>query len=505
MRDAGIRRRLVTEADADRLAAELSAHVKAGDVITLDGKLGAGKTTLARALIRILTGNPDEDVPSPTFTLVQSYDHGRIPLWHFDLYRIERPDEIFELGFEEAESGGLSLVEWPERMGDYLPRDYLSIHIDDDGGPEARHARLTGHGAWEARLSRMEALKAFVEQAGWGAAARSWLQGDASSRAYERLALAGQRAVLMNAPPMVDGPVVRDGKSYSRIAHLAEDMHAFAAIADYLRAQGLSAPAILAQDFQAGFLLIEDLGDDLYGQRLQDGEAMDAPYQEAIAVLVHLHSQPVPAQLPVQGGAPYHLPDYDRAAMMIELDLLSQWFWPKIRGHSMPEDIRQDYQRAWASALDQLSGQKGLVLRDYHSPNLLWLAQRDGAARAGLIDFQDAVLGPPAYDLASLLQDARRDVTQARETDLQALYLQQAELEGAEQSAFLTDYAVMGAQRACKILGIFMRLCQRDGKPIYLQHIPRVSAYLERNLHHSALSDVRIWFGRHLPEADRII
>ncbi|PLX33388.1 MAG: tRNA (adenosine(37)-N6)-threonylcarbamoyltransferase complex ATPase subunit type 1 TsaE [Hyphomicrobiales bacterium] len=499
-----MRRPLNSLSDAGRLAAELAAHARAGDLIALEGPLGAGKTTLARALIRQLTGNPQEEVPSPTFTLVQTYETARIPVWHFDLYRIERPEEIFELGFEEAESQGLSLVEWPDRMGAYCPGDYLAIEIDDrDGGQ--REAILSGHGGWAPRLARMQALHAFISRAGWGAARRGWLQGDASSRAYERLSLNGRHAVLMNAPPMADGPPIRDGKSYSRIAHLAEDMRPFAAIANYLRSLGLSAPEILDQDFEQGFLLIEDLGDDLYGRRLGSGAAMEAPYEAAVEVLAALHGRAAPAQLELPGGGRYHLPDYDREAMMIELDLLPEWFWPAVSSGPIPPDARQDYAQIWSRALAQLSGQKALVLRDYHSPNLLWLPKRSGPARAGLIDFQDAVLGPPAYDLVSLLQDARVDVTEAREQALLTLYLTRAGLEGADQQAFLTDYALMGAQRACKILGIFMRLYRRDGKPGYLGHIPRVSACLERNLSHPALTGPRAWFARHLPQDRRVL
>lgn len=504
MTPAVIRRELKTESDANRLAAELAAIVRPGDLIALTGPLGAGKTTLARALIRVLCANPHEDVPSPTFTLVQTYEHARLPVWHFDLYRIERADEVFELGFEEAESQGLSLVEWPERMEDYLPGERLDICIDDEGGAESRHAVLSGHEGWTPRLARMEALQQFLAAQGWGSAARRWLQGDASTRSYERLTRGGHQVLLMNAPPMPDGPPIRNGLSYSRIAHLAEDMRAFVAVAGFLRGAGLSAPEVLAHELAAGFLLIEDLGDEVYGGRIEAGTPMDAPYDAALDVLLALRERPVPTELPVEGGAPYTVPAYDRPAMMIELDLLAEWFWPHVKGGPMPGETRAAYEAAWQAALDGLTGAQTLVLRDYHSPNLLWLPERAGAARAGLIDFQDAVLGPPAYDLASLLQDARVDVPPTREEALRALYMARAGFGPGEAQAFAADYALMGAQRACKILGIFVRLLRRDGKPGYLRHIPRVSGYLERNLQHPALKGVQAWFARYLPEAERI-
>lgn len=505
MRQPGIRRDLASEASACALAEELAANIKAGDLLTFTGPLGAGKTTLARALIRLLTGNSEEDVPSPTFTLVQTYDHARIPVWHFDLYRIERPDEIFELGFEEAESQGLSLVEWPDRMEAYLPPDRLEIEIDDRGGPETRYAVLIGHGSWTARLERMDALKCFLDRTGWGNALRLWLQGDASTRSYERLNFDGTQIVLMNAPPMTDGPPIKDGKSYSQLAHLAENMRPFAAVAEYLRSLGLSAPEIHSHDFHHGFLLIEDLGDDLYSCHQQKGKRMDALYQAAVDVLLKLHSQTSPSRLPLSDGGSYEVPLYDRTAKMIEVDLLAEWFWPQVRGTAMPEEIRREYELSWNMALDRLSADMTLVMRDYHSPNLLWLPMRPGPARTGLIDFQDAVLGPPAYDLVSLLQDARIDVPEARERELRTRYIQLAGFGSEQAQSFVADYALMGAQRACKILGIFTRLCHRDGKSGYLQHIPRVSAYLERNLQQPVLDEVRQWFSRHLPEQDRII
>ncbi len=496
------RRELADETRTDALGAEVAAMLQPGDFIALSGDLGAGKTAIARAIIRACGLGADEDVPSPTFTLVQSYEHTHIPVWHFDLYRLEAPEEIFELGFEEAGDNAVCLVEWPEKMADYLPADYLEIRLEH--ARSGRRAVLCPHGNWEPRLARAKSLYDFLTGTGWQNARREHLQGDASSRSYEKLFLEGKSRVLMNAPPRPDEPPLKNGKTYSELACLAADMRPFWAIAGYLRRLGLSAPRIYAEDLPNGFLLLEDLGDEVFSRRIHAGKPMSEPYEEAIAVLHILHSRPYPEQLPLKEGKIYIVPQYDEQALFAELELLIEWYWPHIHGSPAPHEVRAQYMTSWQSALQNLGNAKTLVLRDYHSPNLLWLEERRGVARAGLIDFQDALIGPPAYDLVSLLQDARVDVPQSRQDALRQNYMQAMAMSSAEREVFLSDYALLGAQRAAKILGIFARLAKRDGKPDYLQHTARVAAYLERNLRHPALVQVKKWFACHLPLTSRI-
>ncbi len=495
-------RKLADENCTIALGAELALMLQPGDFIALKGDLGTGKTALARAIIRACGLAEDEDVPSPTFTLVQSYEHIRIPVWHFDLYRIEAPEEIFELGFEEAEDSAICLVEWPEKMARYLPANYLEICLEHAG--PGRRALLRAHGNWKPRLERARLLHDFLAKAGWQAARREHLQGDASSRSYQKLFLNGCTRVLMNAPPCPGGPPLKDGKTYSELARLAGDMTSFSAIAAYLRRLGLSAPQIYAGDLINGFLLLEYLGDEVFSRRIAAGKPMSEPYNQAIAVLHVLHSRPPPEELPLEQGAVYIVPQYDEQVFLTELELLIEWYWPHIHGAAAPREICEQYMTCWQSVLQNTGAAKTLVLRDYHSPNLLWLAEREGVARAGLIDFQDALIGPPAYDLASLLQDARIDVPQSRESTLLQTYMEGMGLSGPEREVFLRDYAILGAQRAAKILGIFARLANRDAKPAYLQHMPRVEEYLERNLRHPALAPVKKWFDCNLPLASRI-
>ena len=320
---------------------------------------------------------------------------------------------------------------------------------------------------------RGAAIRAFLAAHGWSAARRAPLAGDASFRRYERLARGSGRAILMDAPP----------------PH--EDVRPFCAIAGHLRAQGYSAPRILARDDAAGLLLIEDLGDDTYTALLDRGADPWPLYAAAVDLLADLHDRPPPA-----GLAPY-----DEAAYLAEADLLLDWFLPAM-GIAGADALRPGWHAAWRAVLPAANAQPPvLVLRDYHADNLLWLGERAGAARVGLLDFQDARAGARAYDLVSLLEDARRDVAPPLAAALRARYL--AARPAVDARAFRAACDVLGAQRNAKIIGIFTRLCRRDGKPRYLALLPRVWRSLESALARPRLAPVRAWFDAHLPPALR--
>ncbi len=490
---------LADEAATVALGQMLAEEIRSGDVVTLSGGLGAGKTTLARAIIRALAGDPDLEVPSPTFTLVQAYETPRAGVLHADLYRIGSPEEVVELGLEEAAGTGVVLVEWPERAWSALGSDRLDVSLGLEPGGE-RRASLTAAGRLAPRLARLKAVRALLAACGWQDARRIPMQGDASTRAYERLVKpSGETAILMISPPRPDGPPVRRGKPYSAIAKLAESVHAFVAMDRGLAAMGFSAPRIYGEDLKTGLLVLEDLG----AEGVVDGRApIPERYAEATRLLAKLHGAMLPGVLPVAEGQTYALPEYDLEALLIEVELLLDWYVPHVAGGLLPASARAEFVRLWTEALEpQVAGPKTWTLRDYHSPNLLWLEARADLRRVGLIDFQDAVLGPPAYDVASLLQDAR--VTVPPELELKLLSLYARERRAAEpdfdMAGFAASYAVMAAQRATKVLGIFARLNKRDGKPQYLAHLPRVEAYLVRNLAHPILSKLRGWYESHLP------
>jgi N-acetylmuramate 1-kinase len=484
------------------LAQEIAGMVGAGDLVTLSGDLGAGKTTFARALIRRLVGDADLETPSPTFTLMQVYETPDFPIVHADLYRVKDAGELAELGWDEAAEGALVLVEWAERAGSALSPDRLDIalHADARRGPDFRRAEVVGHGAAARRLIRLRGAQNLLERCGWDEAERRHMQGDASSRAYELLVKAdGDKALLMISPPRADGPPVRGGKPYSALVHLAETIRPFIAMDEALIAQGLSAPRVFAADLDVGLAVLEYLG----AEGVADARGpIPERYAEATLLLALLHSSALSEEFAYSGGR-HRIPPYDVEALLVEADLLVEWFAPHVAGVHLASGARAQYEMAWRTVLaGVLAEPTSWTLRDYHSPNLLWLPNRDGVRRVGLIDFQDCVLGPPAYDVVSLLQDARVTVSDELELKLLGAYAlaRRKAQPDFDMAAFAAAYAVMGAQRASKILGIFARLDKRDGKPAYLAHLPRVKSYLLKNLGHPALADLRAWFEQYLPQ-----
>ncbi|MFI5011739.1 MAG: tRNA (adenosine(37)-N6)-threonylcarbamoyltransferase complex ATPase subunit type 1 TsaE [Hyphomicrobiales bacterium] len=487
--------------ETGRLARHLATFLGPGDLVTLSGGLGVGKTSFARALIRVLSGDATIEVPSPTFTLMQVYEEGRFPLIHADLFRLQGKAELEALGWDEMAESALVLVEWPERAGIDAETERLDIALSlvADGAPEQRLIVLTGFGGWGQRLRLAKAAFDLIHAGGWGEAERDFIQGDASTRAYERLHRPGESAILMISPPRPDGPPLRDGRPYSAIAKLAERADAFVAMARGLGALGYSSPKILAQDLDAGLLLIEDFG----GEGVVDLDGpMPERYALAVDLLADLHKRDLPETLPIEAGREHAIPRYDLEALLVEVELLLDWYAPHVLRAGVPASARVEFARLWRSALVPIvTGARGWTLRDFHSPNLLWLSERQGLARLGLLDFQDAVIGHPAYDLASLLQDARIDVPADLELKLLAAYAHARKLGAPDfdMASFAAAYATLGAQRSTKILGIFARLDRRDGKPQYLAHLPRLARYLTRNLAHPVLRDLKLWYESNLP------
>ncbi len=317
---------------------------------------------------------------------------------------------------------------------------------------------------------------AFLQQAGWHDAVRGPLAGDASFRRYERLRRdnGGSSAVLMDAPPP------------------QEDVRPFVHIARWLDSHGFSAPRILAEDVGNGFLLLEDLGDDLYARLLRqdrnDGTRADEEtlYAAAIDVLLALRDHPAASLAP-----------YDANRLVEEALLFIDWYLPALTGSPADTATRESFAALWQSLAPEAVAQNPVtVLRDFHAENLLWLPGRQGKARVGLLDFQDAVAGHPAYDLVSLLEDARRDVPPDLAERMLQRYIGAA---GASDAAFRRAYAILGAQRNIRILGVFTRLWKRDGKPGYQAFMPRMWGLVERDLAHPALADLRTWMDRTVP------
>ncbi len=321
--------------------------------------------------------------------------------------------------------------------------------------------------------NRDAAIAAFLAKCNWAAAARDKLPGDASFRRYERLTLDGRRAMLMDAPPP------------------KEDVRPFLRVARHLTKIGFSAPHVFEADEANGLLLLEDLGDDTFTRLLAKGADETALYELAVDTLITLHRVPVDKVLPL------HTQPYDEAKMLEEARLLTDWFLPAMDIAPTTEGIAA-YEAAWRSAFKALDGQPyTLVLRDYHVDNLMRLPARAGISACGLLDFQDALVGHTAYDLVSLLEDARRDLAPGLAEAMTARYL--AAFPKLDRDRFAAACAVLAAQRNAKIVGIFTRLSRRDGKHHYLGHLPRVWRLLNGDLEHPALAGVRAWFDEYVP------
>jgi hypothetical protein len=493
---------LPNETATAHLMADLALLIGSGDVITLSGDLGAGKTAAARAMIRYLAGDDALEVPSPTFTLVQAYDLPPYPLLHADLYRVNDPAELEEIGLSPLPEATVALIEWPERAPSALPKDRIDIALSHRPalGSTARAAEITGYGNAAAIVARLRALRQFLDGAGYMEAKRQRMAGDASTRSYARLIRDDGGVILMNSPRRPDGPAIYDGKSYSAAVHLAEDVKPFVAIAGALRELGFSAPAIRHADLDAGFLITEDFGSA--GVIEGDPPAPIAErYETATDMLAELHREAPPEILPLAPQLGYTLPAFDTEALLVEIGLMLEWYLPD-RGVEPTNDLRAEFVMMWRDILSKpAAAAKTWVLRDFHSPNLIWLGEREGVARVGVIDFQDAVLGPAAYDLVSLLQDARIDVPEPLELALLTRYIKarRAADDGFDPAGFAELYAIMSAQRNTRLLGTFARLNRRDGKPQYLRHQPRIWTYLSRSLAHPVLARARQWYAANVP------
>lgn len=321
---------------------------------------------------------------------------------------------------------------------------------------------------------RPQIIDAFLQHSGWSRRDLHPLAGDASFRRYGRLMANGRRAILMDAPPPT------------------ENVRPFMRLAEHLIALGLSAPAVLAADEQNGILLLEDFGDDTFSRLLAAGGDEGGLYALAIDVLTYLH------RLPAGRVLPPDLPRYDAHRLLDEALLFVDWYLADLLGAAAASASRGTFIEAWTTVVPPvLAAPATLVLRDFHVDNLMQLPGRHGMSACGLLDFQDAVAGPAAYDVLSLLEDARRDVSD----DLAAAMIERyaAAVGLTDRAPFEEVFTILAAQRHCKVIGIFTRLHRRDGKPAYLSHIPRVRRLLDRALHHRALAPLARWFEMHVP------
>lgn len=319
--------------------------------------------------------------------------------------------------------------------------------------------------------SRETLIKEFLQTTEWADATRTALAADASGRSYERLKMGSQTAMLMNAP-----------------YEAGEDVRPFISVTDMLANFGLHPPSILARDVDNGFLILTDMGNDLFARVCESNPTKeDALYSAAVDVLTDLH----------QHTAPVGLKPYDLDVYIRESNLLSQWYLPTVDS-DFTEKSQNEFEAISRKTFEAIPDQNPvLVMRDYHAENLLWLPDELGVSRVGLLDYQDALAGHPAYDLVSLLEDARRDTSQDLRDKMLSRYIDQS---GVNADAFLSAYSILGAQRNIKIIGIFARLSLRDGKAHYVDLIPRVWDHLMRDLAHPNCADLANWIETNVPQ-----
>lgn len=483
------------ENDLRQFAADFAKALKPGDCIALHGDLGAGKTTFARAVIRAAADDFSEtlEVPSPTFTLVQLYETP-IPIAHMDLYRINDPLELDDLGLEAALQIGAALIEWPGRAEDNLPDNLINLFLKESKAkPDARILELDAPADFADRLQRSLLIRTFLDTHIGPDAKRLAFSGDASVRAYELIDIGDnkQPLILMDAPKTPDGPPIYDGLPYSQVVHLAEEVSAFVAISQLLISKGFTAPNIIAHDMPEGLLLIENFG---------SGKIVDADnipiserYLVAASVLAEIHEIAWPQQCPLPDGSTHFIPRYDARAMRTGLSLLPDW-WGKENG--LNAEAATELFELWNPIFQRFQiGYNDIIIRDYHSPNIIWRPDKEGSDRIGIIDHQDAMIGPGLYDLASLMQDARTVVS----PDLQEKILDTYCGARASNSAFdeaqaRLDVATLCAFRNSRLLGLWVRLDLRDNKPRFRSYIPQTRIYLAQALERTGLEALRNWY-----------
>jgi len=491
---------IADEAGTRLLANDIAMVLKTGDTVCLSGDLGAGKSTFTRALLRAFAGDPELEVPSPTFTLVQTYAFERFELSHFDLYRLEEPEELEELGLEDLLETGAALIEWPEKAEELLPEGALWIQITqpDEDSERRRFSLFSEAPGWRERIGLSLDTRSFLQETDFGDAGRRFLAGDASLRTFETISAGENTAVLMRWP--FQGEAVSETvRAYMEKVHLARDCRSVVAIGTELCKRGFRAPEIYAADLVRGLVLSENLGGETI---VRDGRPVPERYHAAIDVLAGMHALTWPDTVTLGEGTAYEVQTYSSEALIAEASLFLDWYVPEKTGIQALEAARSEFERLWRDALDGIGdAQTGWVLRDFHSPNLLWQEGAAGTDRIGLIDFQDTVIGPVAYDVASLTFDARTDIDPDLESRLFDAYVSAREIQVSnfDRAGFSRAYAVMAAQRISKILGIFVRLARRDHKPAYLGHLPRMETYLDRVLDRPSMSDLKDWYARFRP------
>jgi len=466
---------------------ELDAFVKyiapifeKGDLLALNGEIGSGKTTLTKHLINYLTATRIDEINSPTFNLCQTYSNEDLIISHYDFYRLDYLQEIEELDINDSIKNNFTIIEWANKFSSILPKDHIEIQIDNKS--DKREYKILFHGEYAKKIAGHKNRLSFLSNSNLNIKKITNMRGDASKRKYYRVNDGTENFVLMDA--------LEDSINKTTTSKTITD---FIIFRQYLEDIGLRVPKIYEFDIQKQLILEEDLGlttyDELYSKlSFQD---LINPAIESLLILVHSNYK----NINDLDGKAFEPQNFDEKVFINESKIFIDYYWPYVKNSICPEEEKYEFLSIIENIYSDLSTDKTLVLRDYHSPNLHYLQNEKGHKKCALIDFQDALLGHPLYDLVSLAQDARFTISEDQERYIVDTFEDKFLFNDFQlsKSSFNEQYKILAIQRSLKILGIFARLSLLEGKNNYIIHMPRVLDYIRRSMDCSLLNNLTHW------------
>ena len=475
--------------DLEKLAKELVPLLNEGGVMTLNGQIGAGKTTLAKLIIQELTQTPLEDIVSPTFNLYHTYNRDNLEIAHYDFYRIESEIELLEIDLNESLTDKICIIEWADKFRDLLPKDRIEIFIKCK--KNERVYRINPLGKFREVVSNRAKIENYLGGLDINFTELRRLPGDASKRNYYRVMSPDNTMILMDATQE------SNIKSKTGLSNGIDD---FIKIQKYLDSIDVRVPKLIVRNRIDNILLEEDLGEYSYADMLTK-ENYQKLYNPAIKTLIHISNINHPKNISTDSN-PHYLKEFDLDIYLNEAEIFIDYYWPFIHGKQCNADKKQEFTNVMGEVYSNLTDDKTLMLRDFHSPNLLFLENEDGFRKCAVIDFQDALFGHPLYDLVSLTNDARISIDEHQEKYLIDLYKKDFPFNNFQfdSLSFIEQYHILGVQRSIKILGIFARLAILETNQNYLVHMPRVICYIKRIMQSGSIQTLACWLNQNFKE-----
>ena len=475
--------------DLEKLAKELVPLLNEGGVMTLNGQIGAGKTTLAKLIIQELTQTPLEDIVSPTFNLYHTYNRDNLEIAHYDFYRIESEIELLEIDLNESLTDKICIIEWADKFRDLLPKDRIEIFIKCK--KNERVYRINPLGKFREVVSNRAKIENYLGGLDINFTELQRLPGDASKRNYYRVMSPDNTMILMDATQE------SNIKSKTGLSNGIDD---FIKIQKYLDSIDVRVPKLIVRNGIDNILLEEDLGGYSYADMLTK-ENYQKLYNPAIKTLIHISNINHPKNISTDSN-PHYLKEFDLDVYLNEAEIFIDYYWPFIHGKQCNADKKQEFTNVMGEVYSNLTDDKTLMLRDFHSPNLLFLENENGFRKCAVIDFQDALFGHPLYDLVSLTNDARISIDEHQEKYLIDLYKKDFPFNNFQfdSLSFIEQYHILGVQRSIKILGIFARLAILETNQNYLVHMPRVICYIKRIMQSGSIQTLACWLNQNFKE-----